>query len=275
MMNPKSYSITSDNIRKGRCALVYGDGEWSGVVRIADRVADDMKAVFGRKPELLTAAEAAEKPMLAMPVLFGTVGKSALIAALGKAGLIDLAAIEGKREVYSFTLVKNCPRSVVTKGAEGHFPQALVIAGSEKRGTVYGLFHLSEMLGVSPFIDWLDMKPAKLAEFTLEEGFSFVSKEPSVRFRGFFINDEWPAFGNFCNRNYGGFNAKVYAHVFELLLRLKGNYLWPAMWSAVFPEDGPGLENARLADELGVVMGASHHEPCCRQGEEYSHVRGK
>ncbi|MBR7020984.1 MAG: glycosyl hydrolase 115 family protein [Lachnospiraceae bacterium] len=269
------YKISTENIRSGKNAFVYGEGEWSGVLKIADRVADDMKAVFGRKPELTAAAEAAEKTAITMPVLFGTVGKSALIASLGAAGIIDLSEVEGKREVYSFTLVKNCPKNLVTAGAEGNFPKALVIAGSEKRGTVYGLFHLSEMLGVSPFIDWLDMKPARLAEFALEDGFHFVSKEPSVRFRGFFINDEWPAFGNFCNRNYGGFNAKVYTHVFELLLRLKGNYLWPAMWSAVFPEDGPGLENARLADELGVVMGASHHEPCCRQGEEYSHVRGK
>ena len=269
------YKISAENIRTGKNAFVYGEGEWSGVLKIADRVADDMKAVFGRKPELTAAAEEAEKTALTMPVLFGTVGKSALIASLGAAGIIDLSEVEGKREVYSFTLVRNCPKNLVTAGAEGNFPKALVIAGSEKRGTVYGLFHLSEMLGVSPFIDWLDMKPARLAEFTLEDGFHFVSKEPSVRFRGFFINDEWPAFGNFCSRNYGGFNAKVYAHVFELLLRLKGNYLWPAMWSAVFPQDGPGLENASLADELGVVMGASHHEPCCRQGEEYSHVRGK
>ncbi|MBP5460981.1 MAG: glycosyl hydrolase 115 family protein, partial [Lachnospiraceae bacterium] len=252
-----AYTISVKAIRTGGNALMYGDGEWSGVLRIAERVASDMKAVFGRKPELLSAA-AAELSSVSMPVLFGTVGKSALIAALGEAGVIDLREIAGKREVYSFTLVKNCPKSMVTAGAEGHFPTALVIAGSEKRGTVYGLFHLSEMLGVSPFTDWLDMKPARLSEFTLEDGFHFVSGEPSVRYRGFFINDEWPAFGNFCNRNYGGFNAKVYEHVFELLLRLKGNYLWPAMWSAVFPEDGPGLENARLADELGVVMGASH-----------------
>jgi hypothetical protein len=74
--------------------------------------------------------------------------------------------------------------------------------------------------------------------------------------------------------NFGGFNAKMYEHVFELLLRLKGNYLWPAMWAEIFPDDGPGLANAELADELGVVMGMSHHEPCLRQGEEYKHLRG-
>lgn len=84
---------------------------------------------------------------------------------------------------------------------------------------------------------------------------------------GIFINDEWPAFGNWCNHNFGGFNAKAYDHVFELLLRLKGNYLWPAMWSARFADDGPGLLNAELADEYGIIMGMSHHEPCLRQGK--------
>jgi len=102
-----------------------------------------------------------------------------------------------------------------------------------------------------------------------------ISKEPSVRYRGLFINDEWPAFGNWAFHNYGGFNAKMYIHVFELLLRLKGNYMWPAMWSGRFSDDGPGLANAELADELGVVMGTSHHEPCCRAGEEYKNLRGK
>ena len=269
------YVLSANVIKSRKAAFLYDEGEWSGVRKIADRVCDDIKAVFGRKPELLSVKEAVQEESVTAPVLFGTVGKAGFLSKLDKAGLFSLSEIQGKREVYSFTLLRNVPKKLFVSGAKGEFAQLLLIAGSEKRGTVYGLFHLSEMLGVSPFIDWLDMKPAKLDRFTLEEGFHFVSKEPSVRFRGFFINDEWPAFGNFCTKNYGGFNAKVYAHVFELLLRLKGNYLWPAMWSAIFPNDGPGLENAILADELGVVMGASHHEPCCRQGEEYRYVRGK
>lgn len=151
----------------------------------------------------------------------------------------------------------------------------LVIAGSDKRGTIYGLFHLSEMLGVSPFVDWCGLMPPKQEKIELREDMACISKEPSVRYRGFFINDEWPAFGNWCNHNFGGFNAKAYDHVFELLLRLKGNYLWPAMWSARFADDGPGLLNAELADEYGIIMGMSHHEPCLRQGEEYKYLRGK
>ena len=270
-----SFSISAKKIKNAEIALICDSEEWSGVKKIAGRVCDDMKAVFGVEPKVCEAAESLNEAKLRTPILFGTVGKSSLLSNLEKKGLIDLSAVRGKREVYAITVVEKFPKAYVSKGADGEFASAMIIAGSEKRGTVYGLFHLSEMLGVSPFIDWLDMKPAGLESFETETGFCFVSKEPSVRFRGFFINDEWPAFGNFCKKNYGGFTAKAYVHVFELLLRLKGNYLWPAMWSSVFPEDGPGLANAELADEMGVIMGASHHEPCCRQGEEYSHVRGK
>ncbi|KAG4081225.1 alpha-glucuronidase Gh115A [Neocallimastix lanati (nom. inval.)] len=130
-------------------------------------------------------------------------------------------------------------------------------------------------MGVSPFVDWLDLKPVHKDLIEIKEEDNMISKEPSVRYRGLFINDEWPAFGNWAFHNYGGFNAKMYIHVFELLLRLKGNYMWPAMWSGRFSDDGPGLTNAELADELGVVMGTSHHEPCCRAGEEYKNLRGK
>ena len=269
------FRITGGLIRKGAVAFVGGADEWSGVKKIAGRVSEDMKAVFGAQPKVYEAEQAEDAVETTIPVLFGTAGKSKLIAKLNKAGVAKASEVEGKREVFSISVVKDVPKKEVFGKGDGVFKTALVIVGSEKRGTIYGLFRLSEMLGVSPFTDWLDMKPAKLSEFEIPCGFRFISKEPSVRFRGFFINDEWPAFGNFCTRNYGGFNAKVYAHVFELLLRLKGNYLWPAMWSAIFPNDGPGLENAILADELGVVMGASHHEPCLRQGEEYRYVRGK
>ena len=101
-----------------------------------------------------------------------------------------------------------------------------------------------------------------------------VSKEPSVKYRGFFINDEWPAFGTWAETRFGGINAKCYEHIFELLLRLKGNYLWPAMWGSDFNLDGPGLASAELAHEMGIVMSTSHHEPCMRSGNEYGKVRG-
>ncbi|MBR6144215.1 MAG: glycosyl hydrolase 115 family protein, partial [Treponema sp.] len=192
-------------------------------------------------------------------VFFATLGQSSLAQKLADdEGLTtELGKIKGKRECYIFAVRAD----------------KIIIIGSDKRGTIYGLFHLSELMGVSPLVDWCGVLPAKRESVKIEEGVT-VSREPSVRFRGFFINDEWPAYGNFTTHNFGGFNAKMYEHVFELLLRLKGNYLWPAMWSAQFSLDGPGLANAELADEMGVIMGASHHEPCCRNGEEYRYVRG-
>ncbi len=247
----------------GPAALFYREEEaFSGVNKIAGKVMHDVELVFGHAPQSTTDRNQLGKNA----VIYGTVGHSPVLLELEEKRLIDLSEIEGKREVFVFQVI-NHP----FEGVE----QALVIAGSDKRGTIYGLFHLSERLGVSPLVDWANVKPERKESFSLGAHFKYISKEPSVRFRGFFINDEWPAFGNWTTKNYGGFNAGMYEHVFELLLRLKGNYLWPAMWSARFYDDGPGLANAELADELGVVMGASHHEPCLRYGEEYKYLRGE
>lgn len=235
---------------------------YSGVHKVAEKVSRDIELVFGVKP----ASTEVKADLASCAVIYGTAGRSPVLESLSERGLIDLGEIRGKNEVYLF--------QVIDAPWEGR-DKALVIAGSDKRGTIYGLFHLSEVLGVSPYVDWNSVLPRRQDEVVLKDGTKLVSKEPSVRYRGFFINDEWPAFGNWCNKNFGGFNAQAYDHVFELLLRLKGNYLWPAMWSARFHDDGPGLANSELADEYGVVMGASHHEPCLRQGEEYKYLRGK
>ena len=233
--------------------------EFSGVIKIANKVCNDVDLVIEKKPSVNQVASVSEIPNEEnqLSLIFGTIEKSSLIQNLEKEGKIDLSNVRGKNEVYLFAVVDN----------------QIVIAGSDKRGTIYGLFHLSELLGVSPLVDWANVFPAKKDQVQIENQ-NYISKEPSVRFRGFFINDEWPATGNWSRKNFGGFNAQMYEHVFELLLRLKGNYLWPAMWSARFSDDGPGLANAELANELGVIMGASHHEPCCRMGEEYRYLRG-
>ncbi len=98
-----------------------------------------------------------------------------------------------------------------------------------------------------------------------------MTPAPKVKYRGIFINDEWPSFGGWCVNSFGGVNSKAYAHMFELLLRLKANYLWPAMWDTAFNEDDP--ECPRLADEYGIVMGTSHHEPMMRAHKEYTRRR--
>ena len=223
-----------------------------GIIKIADKVREDISRVLGGMPAAVNARPAA-RPELT--VVFGTAD------CISEEIEPRISAVRGRREVFGFFVLPE--------------KKTLVIAGSDKRGTIYGLFHLSELLGVSPMVNWSDIRPARKESFTLSAGDRMVSKEPSVRYRGFFINDEWPAFGTWAVKHFGGVNAKLYEGVFELLLRLKGNYLWPAMWASCFACDGPGLQSAELADELGVIMGLSHHEPCLRHGEEFSKLRGK
>lgn len=246
----------------GAYALFYKEKEaYPGVNKIAAKVMHDVELVFQTVPKRTEDRNRLGRNA----ILYGTAERSPLLQELEDNKLIDLSGIRGKREVYLFQVVEN-----PLPGVEA----ALVIAGSDKRGTIYGLFHLSELLGVSALVDWCDVKPQHKESVSFEDSLLYISKEPSVTYRGFFINDEWPAFGNWTMKNFGGFNADMYDHVFELLLRLKGNYLWPAMWSSRFSDDGPGLASAELADEYGVIMGASHHEPCLRYGEEYKYLRG-
>lgn len=232
-----------------------------GVNKVAELVNEDIFLVTGFKAGRYVKGTGCKNL-----IIYGTVDRSDYLDELDRSGIIRLSEIRDKWESYIFKVVDN-----PFEGAD----QALIIAGSDKRGTIYGLFHLSELLGVSPLVNWNHCFPQKKENVVLTDGYNIVSKEPSVKYRGFFINDEWPAFGTWATEHFGGINAKCYEKIFELLLRLKGNYLWPAMWNSNFSMDGPGLESARLADEYGVVMSTSHHEPCMRSGEEYGLLRGE
>ena len=264
------YIISTEKIIQKSCRMILDEEVLPGVKRITEIVAHDMELVFDAAPAIHYFREDEQnhsmQKILEQGIIAGTLGHSRLLDALEEEGILSFDGIRGKREVYAFLLLSS------EDGREG---EKLVIAGSDKRGTIYGLFHLSELLGVSPLVNWNRVMPVKTNMVAIREKDQMISKEPSVRFRGFFINDEWPAFGNWCNRHFGGFTRECYAEIFELLLRLKGNYLWPAMWSSIFSNDGPGLSNAELADEMGIVMGLSHHEPCLRHGEEYKYLRGK
>jgi hypothetical protein len=233
----------------------------SGVKRVARTVAEDLFSVAGVKPDIVSDLGNCRNGC--GYVIAATLGHSPLADEMAATEVLDVSGIAGKRECYQISLL-NAP----FKGSP-EIKQALVIIGSDKRGTIYGLFKLSELCGVSPLIFWGDAAPAKKDRIHLSFEKDIVSKEPSVEYRGFFINDEWPAFGKWCTETYGDVNAKAYDKIFELVLRLKGNYMWPAMWNSSFWEDGPGLENALLADEYGVVVGTSHHEPLCRAGVEW------
>lgn len=231
----------------------------TGVKKVAGKVAKDVEGTLSFCPEICETAVPAKQAVIAVTAGSGKLAET-LCSKISKLG-----QVEGKRESYAFIVAEN-----PVEGIES----ALVIYGSDKLGTIYGLFHLSELLGVTAMVDWGDCQYVKQDSFILKEEDSFVSKEPSVKYRGFFINDEWPCCGNWATSHFGSFNAKMYDNIFEYLLRMKGNYLWPAMWAENFMLDGPDLESMKLADEYGIYIGMSHHEPCMRSGAEYSKVRG-
>lgn len=233
----------------------------NGIKRVAGKVLGDYNAITSSNDSLVEVS--LELPKAECAVYAGIAGEDPLLNKLEKDGVIDLSDVHGKWEVFKMFVLSTPEVS-----------NLLVIAGSDKLGAIYGMFTLSEKFGVSPLVYWADsvIPSKKVLEADIDTA---ASKEPSVKFRGFFINDEWPCYGNWTGEHFGGFTAQMYDHVFELLLRLKGNYLWPAMWSSSFAWDGPGLKSYELADEYGIFIGNSHHEPCLRAGEEYRQVRGK
>lgn len=173
------------------------------------------------------------------------------------AGKVDVINTKGKWEAFTSTLVRN-----PTDGVD----QALVLAGSDKRGTIFSLYDLSEQIGVSPWYWWADVPPKKhTALYALPK--TKTQGPPSIKYRGLFINDEQPALTNWIKEKYGGvYNSQFHAKVFELLLRLRANYFWPAMWASKFHVDDS--KNGPLADEMGIVMGTSHTEPMARADKE-------
>jgi hypothetical protein len=235
------------------CRFTVEAVAFEGVKRTAAKIAADFEKVTGTRPVVGESVSGGGND-----IVFATLGKSGFADRLVADGKFDPSALRGKREVYQIKIIDG----------------GLLVCGSDKRGTIYGMFALSEYIGVSPLHYWGDVKPVK-REIEIKPDIETVSKEPSVKYRGFFINDEWPCFGNWTFSRFGGFTADMYEHVFELLLRLKGNYLWPAMWTSSFPLDGPGGLSEELADIYGVVTGNSHHEPCLRASEEWDLVRGE
>jgi hypothetical protein len=141
----------------------------------------------------------------------------------------------------------------------------MIIVGSDRRGTAYGVFELSAQIGVSPWHYWADVPVKKKQEIYYTGGYKYDA--PAVKYRGIFINDEAPALSGWSKEKFGGFNHKFYEKVFELILRLKGNYLWPAMWGSAFNDDDS--LNAKTADDYAIVMGTSHHEPLVRAHDEW------
>jgi len=240
----------------GKVAPIVADpNDFPGVTRAAGDLAADIGRVSGMPAVLVRSTGELSGP----PILVGTLGKSSVIDGLVKSGKLDVAAIRGQWESYIIQVVINPLPGI---------DQALVIAGSDKRGTIYGIYDVSENIGVSPWYWWADV-PTVHHDSVCVALPHIVQGPPAVKYRGIFINDEAPAMSGWTKEKFGGFNSKMYTHMFELLLRLRANYLWPAMWSSAFNEDDPA--DPRLADEYGIVMGTSHHEPMIRAQGEFDH----
>lgn len=244
-------------VKNQKAAGIYVDSDavdYAGLSHVAGKIQADIKLVTGVEPTIDDTLSDG------FQIVAGTIGSHPVIDEMIAKGELDVAELEGKRESYAIRLVHD----------------KLVIAGTETVSTLHGMYHISEKIGVSPWVYWGDAIPGKQSEIVFGDEIIFTSKEPSVKFRGFFMNDEWPSLGRFVENTFGDFNVNFYNQVFDLLLRLKGNYFWPAMWSASLCLDGSEedpLANVKLATDLGITIGNSHHEPLMRSSEEWDKVK--
>ena len=220
---------------------------------VANAIASDIELVTAAKPLVETNIKNNNSYL----IIAGTIGKSAAIDEMVKTNKLDVSKIRNKWESFTITTI-NSP----IKGIQ----QALVIAGSDPRGTAYGLFELSKAAGVAPWVWWADVVPLKQKMLFVSPG-TFTSKEPSVKYRGFFLNDEdWglqPWAAKTFEPETGDIGPKTYAKIFELMLRLRANLIWPAMHDctkAFFTIPG----NAKVAEDYGILLGTSHAEPMLR-----------
>jgi hypothetical protein len=256
-------------VQDGRAASIYLDAsDWPGVIRAARDLQSDIERASGCAPALHSNPDAVSENS----IIVGTIGKSRILRELVQTGRIDMRPIAGKWESFFLQVVEN-PLPGISR--------ALIIAGSDKRGAIYGIYDLCEQMGVSPLYWWADVPVRKQGALFVKPG-KYVQGPPSVKYRGIFLNDEAPDLSGWVREKFGtirvqddppippnvaNYNSEFYARIFETILRMRGNYLWPAMWNNAFNEDDP--RNPALADEYGIVMGTSHQEPMLRAQKEW------
>jgi hypothetical protein len=251
-------------VQRGAAAILFVDtNDYAGVIRAARDLRADIGRVTGREPVLTMDRHIPG----ATAIFIGTIGKSPLIDRLAGDHKIDVSPVAGKWESFLIQVVPN-PLPGVERG--------LVIAGGDKRGTIFAIYDLSEQIGVSPWHWWDGVSVKTKNEIFVKPG-RYTQGPPSVKYRGIFLNDEAPDLSNWVRQKYGSldrvpgnpanFGRGFYTNLFELILRLKGNYLWPAVWNNAFNEDDP--QNPLLADQYGIVMGTSHQEPMLRAQKEW------
>ncbi|WP_028965796.1 glycosyl hydrolase 115 family protein [Sphingomonas phyllosphaerae] len=242
--------------RDGRVlASVFVDAqELPGVRRAANDLAADIGRVIRQPATVVSDAAGLSRHT----IIVGSLGNSAVIDGLVRSGRLKVDRIRGKWEAYLIQTLRN-----PLPGVE----EALVIVGSDKRGAIYGVYDLSGAIGVSPWYWWADVPVPSRKDVSVAYG-DYVQGSPAVKYRGIFLNDEAPCLSGWTTEKFGGMNRQFYTRLFELMLRLRANYLWPAMWNNAFAVDDPA--NAVLADEYGIVMGTSHHEPMMRAHKEWT-----
>jgi hypothetical protein len=257
LQKQKSYIQTSSGfaiVNNNEATAIYlSDNDYEGVKKIAQKFQEDIERVTNIKPSVISN----EIPSNGTAIIVGTIGNSNLIDQLIEEKKLEVSLVKGKWETFLIQTIKN-----PFEGVE----EALVIVGSDKRGTIYGMFDVSYEIGVSPHHFWADVPSKKKENVFITRG-SYTKGSPKVKYRGIFINDEAPALSGWAFEKFGGFNAEFYDHVFEYILRMKGNYLWPSMWGRMFYENDP--QNPILANEYGIVMGTSHHEPLTHAHAEW------
>ncbi|RQO73702.1 hypothetical protein DBR40_12875 [Pedobacter sp. KBW01] len=251
-------------------AAIYIDAKDAEVVHIAaEAFKADIQLLTGQTAQVLK-----NNPNLsAYPIIIGTMGQSFYIDQLARTGKINSASLYGKWETFSVSVIENPVKGV---------KRALVIAGSDRRGTAYGVFQLSRMMGVSPLCWWADVKPATKKSLFVKAGQALV-ESPSVKYRGIFINDEdWgiqPWAAKMMDTDVKDIGPKTYTKIFELLLRLKANYIWPGMHPST-KAFYYYANNPVMADKYGIILGSSHCEPMLRNNvfewaENFEHEYGK
>lgn len=238
----------------GVASIYVDNADHPGVRRAAGDLQRDIERVTGKRPIIVSDVNELKGEV----VILGTLGRSPLLERLVQSGKLDVDAVRDRWDAYQIELVDQPLPNVA---------QALVIAGANKRGSSYGIYDLSEQIGVSPWYYWADVTPERQQALYVQAG-TRVQDWPKVKYRGIFLNDEAPALTNWVQANHGNYNHEFYQKIFELMLRLKANYLWPAMWNNAFNDDDP--KNMVLADEYGIVMGTSHHEPMMRADKEWN-----
>ncbi|KAJ6564988.1 hypothetical protein DFH09DRAFT_1475574 [Mycena vulgaris] len=256
--SPSVFTVASN----GKAApIILSSDDWPGVQRAAQDFASDIQRVTGIKP-MVANVSASTPSRSSLPIIVGTLGKSSLIDQIVDSTKLDVSSIENQWEAFMTRVVSNPLPGIA---------QAYLVVGADKRGTIFGLYDLSEQFGVSPWYWWADVPATQHSALFVTPGGCFHGA-PSVKYRALFLNDEQPALQNWAAEKFTNgtgaaltgspFNHFFYTSLFELMLRMKANHLWPAQWSSAFGVDDS--VNQFMADFYGIVMGSSHEEPMQR-----------